>query len=99
MSCDIVMLSDSDEGRWAVLTGGGSLYEIDLDAGMAVRRPLSAGASELRRDSEARKMFKLIECLVGAPMKLYLDVGSSSSPTFTLRVTTPVVAIDHLPDA
>jgi hypothetical protein len=85
------------DGQWQVTTET-SLYLLDLDAQLVTRVP-DAGAgtppglspapiASLRRDHEPVPLLELIQCELGAPLRMLLDVRRDGVPT--LRVSTHV---------
>lgn len=89
-------LMDSTAGAYRVLTKS-SEYLIDLDR-EALRRIPGDGAGEfevalLRRDIELVTLLEIVECTVGVPMSLVIDLHVLGVP-FTFRNTTPVVSIE-----
>jgi len=85
-------------GRWAITTEA-STYVVDLDQRTVVRRPVWTDAAELRRDGDAHPLLELVACVVGAPMRLSIDLGvADPGCAGTLRITTHVTGIDRLDD-
>ena len=90
-------LMDSTEGAYRVVTTDSS-YLVDLDRMVIRRVPRTedVDGSLLRRDDELVTLLQTVECSVGAPMLLLVDLHVLGVP-FTTRTTTPVTSIDRVP--
>ncbi|WP_148040163.1 hypothetical protein [Cryobacterium tepidiphilum] len=87
---------DSTHGAYRVVTAA-SRYLIDLDR-MVVRREPRAENPEgslLRRDDELITLLDILDCTVGRPMRLHIDLHVLGVPS-TLRCSTPVVSIERV---
>lgn len=87
---------DSTTGAYRVATAS-STYWIDLDR-MALRRePRTANpdGSLLRRDDELITLHRIVECTVGRPMELHIDLHVVGVG-FTTRWSTPVMSIERI---
>jgi hypothetical protein len=96
-------MSAPSKGRWQVTTET-SVYRLDLDANLVTRVP-DAGAgtppgmspvsiASLRRDHEPIALLELLECEVGAPLRMILDIRLDGIAT--LRVSTFVQQLTAL---
>ena len=90
-------LMDTTTGAYRVITVA-STYLIDLDRAVIRREPRTGDseASLLRRDEELVTLLEIIECSVGRPMTLLLDLHVFGVP-FTARYATGVVSIEPVP--
>jgi hypothetical protein len=72
----IAALRDDSIGCFLVTTRSGTRYRLDLDS-RTVRRA-SAGPSpafaQMRRDGDEVRLIELVECVVGSPMILLVDL-------------------------
>lgn len=90
-------LMDSTDGAYRVVTTDSS-YLVDLDRMVIRRTPRSQDpdGTLLRRDDELVALLQIVECSVGALMRLLVDLHVLGAP-FTARTTTPVCSIDRVP--
>ena len=90
-------LMDTTSGAYRIVTRA-STYLIDLDRAVLRREPRTGHpeGSLLRRDDELVTLLEILECTVGRPMGLLIDLHVRGVP-FTVRFSTPVVAIDPVP--
>ena len=86
-------LMDSTAGVYRVATAA-STYEIDLDRMVLRRDPRTedTDGALLRRDDELITLVAVIECTVGHPMELLIDLHVVGVE-FTTRHSTPVLTI------
>jgi hypothetical protein len=88
-------LMDTASGAYRVLTQSAE-YLIDLDRKVLRRIPGDGGGefevALLRRDIELITLLQVVECTVGRPMSLLIDLHVLGVP-YTARNTTPVVSI------
>lgn len=81
-------LTDQDTGSWVVHTEN-SRYLIDLDSRTCTRLPnLTGRLRELRRDGEELPLRRIVQCRLGEPGALLLDVRGDG--VATLRETSIV---------
>ena len=90
-------------GKWQITTET-SVYVLDLDDQLATRVPdAGAGAtpglpgvpiSSLRRDHEPIRLVELVQCRVGVPLRLLLDVRRDG--IYTERTSTVVREVREL---
>jgi hypothetical protein len=96
-------MAEPKSGRWQVTTEA-SLYLIDLDAQSVTRIP-DAGAgtlpgetpvamASLRRDHQPIPLLELIQCELGKPLRMLLDIRCDGIAT--LRVSTLVRELREL---
>ncbi|KGJ79914.1 hypothetical protein GY21_03245 [Cryobacterium roopkundense] len=93
-------LNSENTGRYLVTTGSGSVYLIDLDRSVMSRVPamdMTADRS-LRRDGQPVDIISLVQCSVGRPMNLIIDLHVPGVMRTTRR-TTEVRAIEPFPGA
>lgn len=93
-------LNGETAGRYFVSTESGSVYLVDLDRLMMSRLPamdMSADRS-LRRDGQSVDLISLVECSIGRPMNLIIDLHVPGVMRTTRR-STDVTAIEPFPDA
>lgn len=90
-------LLDSTTGCFLVTTESGSRYRLDLDRRTLNRAPVTDldGMHRLRRDGESITLVEIVQCEVGAPMLLLIDLRVPGV-VVTSRESTPVVQIDHV---
>jgi hypothetical protein len=83
-----------DTGQYTVITESGSRYDIDLDAGLLIRRQdiESAWSVPLRRDATAVALIEFNNMIVGAEPQLVLQ-GVADEEIFTIRRPTRIVSI------
>jgi len=88
-------LMDSKDGAYRVVTGA-SRYVIGLDRMVVRREPRTENpdGSLLRRDDELITLLGILDCTVGRPMQLHIDLHVLRVP-FTLRCSTAVVCIER----
>lgn len=87
-----------DSGVWRVHTRSGAVYVLDLDRHVMMReRGLTDFSAALRRDDGEATLLQVIECEVGRPMLLLIDL-SWPGVTQTTRASTPVTRIEKIPD-
>ena len=86
-------LMDSTTGAYRVATAT-STYEIDLDRMVLRRDPRTedADGALLRRDDELITLVSVLDCTVGHPMELLIDLHVVGVE-FTARHSTPVLTI------
>ena len=86
-------LMDTTTGTYRVASMA-STYIVDLDCAVIRRQPRTGDprGSLLRRDEEPITLLEVLECTVGRPMALMIDLHVPRVP-FTVRVSTPVVSI------
>lgn len=89
-------LMDSVNGAYRVTTAASS-YVLDLDRMVIRRAPRTGdpGGSLLRRDEELITLLEVLECSVGRPMALMVDLHVVGVP-YTARISTPVVSIERV---
>jgi hypothetical protein len=91
-------LIDTTTGCYVVTTESSSRYWMDLDRRL-LRRVSSAsvhGRLRLRRDDEVIDLVEVVDCRLGKPMVLLIDLGVPGV-WFTTRRSTAVVRIDEVP--
>lgn len=89
-------LMDVATGAYEVTTTA-STYRIDLDR-LIIRRSPRTGdpdGSLLRRDEELITLLEVLECSVGRPMALMIDLHVAGVP-YTARISTPVISIERV---
>lgn len=84
-------LMDVASGAYLVETEA-SRYVIDLDDMTITRQPRTLDASYLPGDDTAVDLLQVVECTVGRPMKLRIDLHKEGVP-YTNRTTTFVESI------
>lgn len=86
-------LMDSTTGAYRVATAT-STYEIDLNRMVLRRNPRTedTDGALLRRDDERITLVAVIECTVGHPMELLIDLHVVGVK-FTTRHSSPVLTI------
>lgn len=84
-------------GGYRVTTDSGSVYSLDLDRMIFTRLPaMDMGADRsLRRDGEQVDLLMLVQCRIGQPAVLIINLHWPNVPS-TLRRTTPVIAIENV---
>ncbi|GAB2526674.1 hypothetical protein [Paramicrobacterium agarici] len=83
-------------GRWRVRTRSGAVYVLDLDRHVMIReRGFTDFSAALRRDGGEAILLEVIECEVGRPMLLLIDL-SWPGVMQTTRATTPVTRIERI---
>lgn len=91
--------SDRTHGNsntWRVHTVSGASYLLDLDRGVMRReRGVTDISAALRRDGGDVILLKVIECTVGRPMLLEIDL-SWPNVMKTTRTSTPVTNIERV---
>ncbi len=89
-------LMDVATGAYEVTTAA-STYLIDLDRLVIRRAPrtVDENGSLLRRDEELITLLEVLECSVGRPMALMIDLHVAGVP-FTTRISTPVTRIEQV---
>lgn len=85
-------ISFARSGRFLVKTETGSSYVLDMSNQTLTRSDVGEESVELRRDGEAIPVVELIECKVGSPALLFLQIRDDGVQT--LRRTSPVVSIE-----
>lgn len=88
---------DTTSGAYRITTMA-STYLIDLDRAVLRREPRNGQpeGSLLRRDDELVTLLEVIECTVGRPMALLIDLHVLGV-AFMARYSTPVLTIDPGP--
>jgi hypothetical protein len=91
------VLMDTTTGCYVVTTESSSRYWIDLDRHL-LRRVSSTVPRRLRlrRDGEVIDLVEVVDCRLGKPMVLLIDLGLPGV-WFTTRRSTAVVRIDEVP--
>ena len=86
-------LMDVARGTYRVSTLSGTTYIIDLDAQLMCRAPDSESA--LREDGDFVDLVAVIECSIGRPMTMLINLLVPGVEC-TIRRSTMVVAIESL---
>ncbi|MBG6212677.1 hypothetical protein [Cryobacterium sp. CAN_C2] len=91
-------LMDEVSGLYLVHTESGSTYSIDLDRQELCRMSTPddpARVHGLRRDGSTVTLLDVLECTVGRPMHLLIDLAVPGVLATTRR-TTPVTGIERV---
>ncbi|MEB0001664.1 hypothetical protein QN355_09045 [Cryobacterium sp. 10S3] len=94
-------LTGQSGGRFAIETASGSTYWLDLDRAVMRRLPTvddRANEHELRRDGAEVALLRVVECSIGQPMHLIINLRVAGVVA-TSRRTTTVMAITQLDPA
>ena len=96
MEVDVLRVTDSESGLFAVGTVSGSTYLLDLD-GRTVRRIRVDHDPwhQLRRDGEEIRLLEIIRCVIREPMVLIIDL-QVPGVAYTTRETSDVRVIRRL---
>ena len=90
-------LRDDEAGCYLVTTESSSRYWLDLDRRL-LRRETSAafaGTLRLRRDGEELDLVEVVDCRVGHPLILLINLNLPGV-WLTTRESAPVVRIERL---
>lgn len=92
-------LTDDETGCYVVTTQSASRYWLDLDRRLLrrVTSPLSHRFLRLRQDGEDVDLVEVVQCHVGQPMVLLINLNVPGV-WLTTRESTPVVRIDPVPE-
>ena len=92
-------LTDEATGRYLVTTESGSRYTLDFNRRLFRRttNPTLVARRGLRRDGEDIDLVEVIECRLGKPLLLLINLWVPGV-WFTTRESTPVVRIEPLPE-
>lgn len=93
-------LTDNDTGFYLVTTQSLSQYWLDLDQRLLRRRPRAGSATNLmlRRDGESVDLVEVVNCRVGQPLIVLINLNVPSV-WFTTRESTAVIRIEPMPPA
>ena len=89
--------SDDEAGCYVVTTESSSRYWLDLDRRLLRRVPsdVFAGTLRLRRDGEDLDLVEVVDCRVGHPLIVLINLDLTGV-WLTARESTPVVRIERL---
>lgn len=91
-------MSEVSSGIWEVHARSGGVYVLNPERHtMRRERGLTSFSASLRRDGSEVILLDVIECEVGRPMVLLLDL-SWPGVMHTTRASTPVTRIERIND-
>ncbi|WP_104170015.1 hypothetical protein [Cryobacterium sp. M23] len=91
-------LTDDATGCYVVTTASATRYWLDLDRRL-LRRVTSPGVQSphrLRQDGDDIDLLEVVQCHIGRPMVLLINLNVPGV-WLTTRESTPVVRIDSVP--
>lgn len=96
MEIDVLRVTDSESGQFAVGTVSGSTYVLNLDTRTIRRIRVDHNPwHELRRDGEEIRLLEVVRCVVREPMILRIDL-EVPDVVYTTRETSDVRAIRRI---
>jgi hypothetical protein len=89
----VEVLRNGGVGRWRVTTRTGTRYVLDLDRQGVRRIPAAGGSSDrMRRDNTDVHLVQVVECRIGAPLVLRINLGVPGV-SVTTRMASDVTRI------
>ena len=89
-------LTDDEHGCYVVETASGSSYTVNFGTRNVRRVAGEAAGERLRRDGDDVDLVEVVQCVLGRPLLLLLDLGVPGI-WLTRRESTRVVGIDPVP--